>query len=127
MVGLALDRQQSPCIQASQPHDTSDRNPFCHDPNPLTPLAPGKIIDTLALRHCGPDGYVASPFIRLDAGRVWRWLNFQGGDAAETCLLLHAGWAALLAAGTAIVLVLGLYLWRRVPRHPSQNGLARHP
>jgi hypothetical protein len=108
------DRSRNACIQATEPRTKVYRNLFCSEPNQLTPFAPGKVIDTLAIRDCGPDGYVDVHFIALDDGTVWQWQNFQGGNDAELVLLVLAGFGAAIGLVGSTIIWLGMYLWTRL-------------
>jgi hypothetical protein len=47
-------------------------------PNSLTPILPGKVVDSLKYRAWGIDSYVDIHLAILDDGTIWEWRNNQG-------------------------------------------------
>lgn len=78
---------------------------YCGGPNPWTPIKPGKVVDALARRDCGPDGYVDIHFVALEDGAIWEW--WQGRSALEGIFLLPACGAlgALVGASVGIIIL----------------------
>jgi hypothetical protein len=116
LVDPTRDRSRNICARAGLPQQVGYKRPFCPDPNQLTPLVPGRVIDTLSLRDCGVDGYVDIHFILLDDGTVWQWLNFQGGYGSELEPIILGAVGAIAGAGFSLFLMLGGLLWKRLSR-----------
>jgi hypothetical protein len=74
-----------------------------------TPQAPGRVVDSYAVRYCGPDYQNDVFFILLEDGSVWEWNQFWSGMGQFYGRIIgHAVWCwggtglSLLAAAVVV-------------------------
>ncbi len=107
--------KDTPPPRATVLDETESPKPYanCGEPNPHTPLVPGRVVDSWAYRDCGADGFVDEHFVALDDGTIWEWDNYQGGIGFFSTLLFYAIFATAFGAVVSI-LMLGIRLgWKR--------------
>jgi len=90
------------CIQVDEPQQEVESR-SCGSPDSIAPIAPGKIIDSLTYRSCGPDGYADVHIIILEDGSIWKWVTGWSSFGMELEIPAYSLCGALLGAAVGFV------------------------
>jgi hypothetical protein len=91
------------CFQTDVESEKKTR--FCGEPGSLTPFAPGKIVNVLAVRICYPDAHSDIHFIVLNNGSIWTWKRWWSGNEQSLILARFGFFGALTGAIGAVIFV----------------------
>jgi hypothetical protein len=77
---------------------------LCGEPDSLTPIVPGKVVNALAVRECGIDGYWDVHFIILGDGSIWEWSTGNMAHDEELSIILCGLLGALAGAISSVII-----------------------